>query len=207
MPRWSAILAIHRARTAPFSGANSKAACCTRSQLSARRCLTIQLGINTPRYASLRSIKQAAAKPIEVLSLADLELDRRRCRGSRVTVASATHVRSRQRPRAIDRGQPGQKAQRLAEIIRNSKETQYERHAGHCGTAAGGIAAHLAGARRRRPDAAPRRRASRGGGPRQAPGGLSAPFSVAGVDAIITVKTAAAGIRPRHLRGGNRCAD
>ena len=34
--------------------------------------LTIQLGINTPRYASLRSIKQAAAKPIEVLSLADL---------------------------------------------------------------------------------------------------------------------------------------
>jgi electron transfer flavoprotein beta subunit len=34
--------------------------------------LTIQLGINTPRYASLRSIKQAAAKPIEVLSLQDL---------------------------------------------------------------------------------------------------------------------------------------
>jgi electron transfer flavoprotein beta subunit len=34
--------------------------------------LTIQLGINTPRYASLRSIKQAAAKPIEVLSLEDL---------------------------------------------------------------------------------------------------------------------------------------
>ncbi|HXR19296.1 MAG TPA: electron transfer flavoprotein subunit beta/FixA family protein [Steroidobacteraceae bacterium] len=36
--------------------------------------LTIQLGINTPRYASLRAIKQAAAKPIEVLSLADLSL-------------------------------------------------------------------------------------------------------------------------------------
>ncbi len=36
--------------------------------------LTIQLGINTPRYASLRSIKQAAAKPIEVLSLAELGL-------------------------------------------------------------------------------------------------------------------------------------
>src|SRR6266702_4669498 len=34
--------------------------------------LTIQLGINTPRYASLRSIKQAAAKPIEIVSLADL---------------------------------------------------------------------------------------------------------------------------------------
>lgn len=36
--------------------------------------LTIQLGINTPRYASLRSIKQAAAKPIEVISPADLGL-------------------------------------------------------------------------------------------------------------------------------------
>jgi electron transfer flavoprotein beta subunit len=36
--------------------------------------LTIQLGINTPRYASLRAIKQAAAKPIEVLSLADLSV-------------------------------------------------------------------------------------------------------------------------------------
>ena len=36
--------------------------------------LTIQLGINTPRYASLRSIKQAAAKPIEQVSLSDLGL-------------------------------------------------------------------------------------------------------------------------------------
>jgi electron transfer flavoprotein beta subunit len=36
--------------------------------------LTIQLGINTPRYASLRSIKQASAKPISVVSLADLGL-------------------------------------------------------------------------------------------------------------------------------------
>jgi electron transfer flavoprotein beta subunit len=36
--------------------------------------LTIQLGINTPRYASLRSIKQAAAKPVEVLTPADLEM-------------------------------------------------------------------------------------------------------------------------------------
>jgi len=36
--------------------------------------LSIQLGINTPRYASLRSIKQAAAKPIEVLGIADVGL-------------------------------------------------------------------------------------------------------------------------------------
>jgi electron transfer flavoprotein beta subunit len=37
--------------------------------------LTIQLGINVPRYASLRSIKQAAAKPIEVLTLADVGVE------------------------------------------------------------------------------------------------------------------------------------
>lgn len=36
--------------------------------------LTIQLGINKPRYASLRGIKQAAAKPIEEFSLADIGL-------------------------------------------------------------------------------------------------------------------------------------
>src|SRR6202167_1800630 len=36
--------------------------------------LTIQLGINTPRYASLRAIQLAAAKPIEVLTLSDLSV-------------------------------------------------------------------------------------------------------------------------------------
>jgi len=41
-------------------------------QIETPAVLTIQLGINTPRYASLRSIKQAAAKPIEVLTPQDL---------------------------------------------------------------------------------------------------------------------------------------
>ena len=41
-------------------------------QIECPAVLTIQLGINIPRYASLRSIKQAAAKPIEVLTLQDL---------------------------------------------------------------------------------------------------------------------------------------
>ncbi len=36
--------------------------------------LTIQLGINEPRYSSLRGIKQAKAKPIEELSHSDLGL-------------------------------------------------------------------------------------------------------------------------------------
>jgi electron transfer flavoprotein beta subunit len=43
-------------------------------QIECPAVLTIQLGINTPRYASLRSIKQAAAKPVEVLSLEDLHV-------------------------------------------------------------------------------------------------------------------------------------
>ncbi|RBI59428.1 electron transfer flavoprotein subunit beta/FixA family protein [halophilic archaeon] len=37
--------------------------------------LTIQTGINEPRYASLRGIRQAKQKQIEELSLADLEID------------------------------------------------------------------------------------------------------------------------------------
>ncbi|TLY75228.1 MAG: electron transfer flavoprotein subunit beta/FixA family protein [Gammaproteobacteria bacterium] len=41
-------------------------------QIECPAVLTIQLGINTPRYASLRSIKQAAAKPIEAVSLEQL---------------------------------------------------------------------------------------------------------------------------------------
>ena len=34
--------------------------------------LTVQLGINRPRYASLRGIKQAGAKPVDELSHTDL---------------------------------------------------------------------------------------------------------------------------------------
>ena len=37
--------------------------------------LTIQTGINEPRYATLRAIKQAREKPLAVLSLADVGLD------------------------------------------------------------------------------------------------------------------------------------
>jgi electron transfer flavoprotein beta subunit len=83
--------------------------------------VTIQLGINTPRYASLRSIKQAAAKPIEVKSLADLSV-------AAADVGEAgSHSRVRRmyipdkgRAQLIE-GDAGQQAQRLAEIIREFK--------------------------------------------------------------------------------------
>lgn len=83
--------------------------------------LTIQLGINTPRYASLRSIKQAAAKPIERWSLADLGLRA----GDVGEAGSASRVRrmyvpDKGRAQLIE-GDAAQQARRLAEIIREFK--------------------------------------------------------------------------------------
>lgn len=83
--------------------------------------LTIQLGINTPRYASLRSIKQAAAKPIELWSLADVGLRA----GDVGEAGSASRVRrmfvpDKGRAQLIE-GDAAEQARRLAEIIREFK--------------------------------------------------------------------------------------
>jgi len=85
--------------------------------------LTIQLGINVPRYASLRSIKQAAAKPIEVLSLADIAM----AAADVGEAGSSSRVRrmyvpDKGRAQLID-GDAGRQAARLAEIIREFKGT------------------------------------------------------------------------------------
>ena len=83
--------------------------------------LTIQLGINTPRYASLRSIKQAAAKPIEVLSLADVDLNT----GVVGEAGSLSRVRRMYIPEKgraqLIEGDAAAQAARLAEIIREFK--------------------------------------------------------------------------------------
>jgi electron transfer flavoprotein beta subunit len=83
--------------------------------------LTIQLGINTPRYASLRSIKQAAAKPIEALSLADLALST----ADVGEVGSASRVRRMYVPdkghAQLIEGDAAAQAKRLAAIIREFK--------------------------------------------------------------------------------------
>ena len=83
--------------------------------------LTIQLGINKPRYASLRAIKQAAAKPIETPSLADLGV----AAGQVGQAGSASRVRrvyipEKGRAQLIE-GSVEQKAARLAQIIREYK--------------------------------------------------------------------------------------
>lgn len=90
-------------------------------QIECPAVLTIQLGINTPRYASLRSIKQAQAKPIEVLSLADLGLTAGDVgeAGSRSRVRRM-YVPDKGRAQLIE-GDAAQQAQRLAEIIREFK--------------------------------------------------------------------------------------
>ncbi|MGH8504074.1 MAG: electron transfer flavoprotein subunit beta/FixA family protein [Gammaproteobacteria bacterium] len=85
--------------------------------------LTIQLGINQPRYASLRGIKQAKSKPIEVLSHADLGL-------SDDQVGEAGSLFRIRRMRIPEKGQaeliegtPAEQAARVAEIIKELRGT------------------------------------------------------------------------------------
>ena len=83
--------------------------------------LTLQLGINKPRYASLRGIKQAAAKPIEHWSLGDLGLD-----ATQVGAAAAlSRVRRMEIPvkgRAqMIEGTIAEQAAKLIEIIKEYK--------------------------------------------------------------------------------------
>src|SRR5680860_278417 len=79
--------------------------------------LTIQLGINAPRYASLRGIKQAKNKAIEVLAHTDLGL-------SDDQVGEAGSLFRIRRMRIPEKGQaefiegtPAEQAAKLAEII------------------------------------------------------------------------------------------
>ena len=87
-------------------------------QIECPAVLTIQLGINTPRYASLRSIKQAAAKPIEVLSLEDLQVAPGDVgeRGS-LSRVRRMYVPDKGRAEMIE-GSVEEQAARLAHIIR-----------------------------------------------------------------------------------------
>jgi len=83
--------------------------------------LTIQLGINAPRYASLRSIKQASLKTIEVLSSSDLGLGARDVGET----GSASRVRRMYVPdkghAQLIEGDAAAQAARLAAIIREFK--------------------------------------------------------------------------------------
>jgi electron transfer flavoprotein beta subunit len=79
--------------------------------------LTIQTGINEPRYATLRAIKQARAKPLEVIGLAELGVGRdavMSAAGSRL-LRLATPDRDAG-AQMLD-GTPGELAARIAQIV------------------------------------------------------------------------------------------
>jgi electron transfer flavoprotein beta subunit len=90
-------------------------------QIECPAVLTIQLGINVPRYASLRSIKQAAAKPIEVKSLEDVGLSAKDVgEAGSASRVRRMYVPDKGRAQLIE-GTPAEQAARLAEIIREFK--------------------------------------------------------------------------------------
>ena len=80
--------------------------------------LSIQLGINQPRYASLRGIRQARQKPVDELTLEDLDL-------AESDVAPAARVRKMYAPEKgqaeIIEGSVAEQAARLAEIIKEMR--------------------------------------------------------------------------------------
>jgi electron transfer flavoprotein beta subunit len=80
--------------------------------------LTIQTGINEPRYANLRAIKQAKEKPLEVLGLSDLGLDE-----GAASAAAGSRVRSMAPPEAgggaeMLNGSASAVAERIAAIVK-----------------------------------------------------------------------------------------
>lgn len=83
--------------------------------------LTIQLGINKPRYASLRGIKQAAAKPIEEMSLADIGLSASDVGADNsMSRVRRMYVPAKGRAQMIE-GTIAEQAARLIEIIKEHK--------------------------------------------------------------------------------------
>lgn len=79
--------------------------------------LTIQTGINEPRYATLRAIKQARDKPLATYGLEDLGLD-----ASELAAAAGARVVGLQTPERgagaqLLEGSPAEMADRIVEIV------------------------------------------------------------------------------------------
>jgi len=83
--------------------------------------LTIQLGINKPRYASLRGIKQAASKPIDEMSLVDLGLSAAAVGiGNSMSRVRRMYIPEKGRAQMIE-GTIAEQAARLIEIMNELK--------------------------------------------------------------------------------------
>jgi electron transfer flavoprotein beta subunit len=80
--------------------------------------LTIQLGINRPRYASLRGIRQASSKPVDELTHGDLGLsDDQVGEAGSLSHIRRMYVPERGRSEMIE-GTPAQQASRILQIVR-----------------------------------------------------------------------------------------
>lgn len=82
--------------------------------------LTIQLGINTPRYASLRGIKQAAQRSIELYSPAELGLAADVGASASASRVRRMYVPEKGRAEMLE-GTPAEQAARIARIIKEFK--------------------------------------------------------------------------------------
>ena len=90
-------------------------------QIECPAVFTIQLGINVPRYASLRSIKQAAAKPIAVMSLADVGIEAAEVgEGGSLSRIRRMYIPEKGRAEMIE-GSVAEQAARLAQIIKDMR--------------------------------------------------------------------------------------
>lgn len=84
--------------------------------------LTIQTGINQPRYASLRGIRQAQQKPLDVRSFTDIGVDES-------TVASRLELTEMYEPESesdvtVWEGNPEETASQLGELLRDTGVAQ-----------------------------------------------------------------------------------
>jgi electron transfer flavoprotein beta subunit len=80
--------------------------------------LSVQTGINEPRYATLRAIKQAREKPLEALAAADLGLDAQRLAAAAGARLIALVPPERGAGAQMIDGSPAQIAQRILELVK-----------------------------------------------------------------------------------------
>jgi electron transfer flavoprotein beta subunit len=79
--------------------------------------LTVQTGINEPRYATLRAIKQARQKPLEVLEPGDLGLDPEELEGAAGSRRVRLAMPERGEGAEMLNGSPASVAARIVEIV------------------------------------------------------------------------------------------
>lgn len=82
--------------------------------------LTIQVGINTPRYASLRGVTQAAGRPVDTPAFERLGVDGAAIAAARASRVRRMYVPHRPRPRMIE-GSAREQAAELAALIRGMR--------------------------------------------------------------------------------------